>query len=350
MGNPSVSTAYADPELMALKISMTPPGRRTRMIQFIRRKVLDLRAQRVARAEANAANVRAEVEALRLAAARPAAFRQRGRGLKRNPNAALVTARPGASLRLLNERRARVSNAFAIATALGACARAGSGFLLPLPGAPEDRPSLSIRDGDGGRLLWSATRVAANTRGRGAGRARAARRAARGSPVSATRQSRSRKQRRLPGDPRSPPIWNAAGIRAARSPKDISTLAGSSCPSTCAAACCAFTRAVRLVKAHGARLDRRVPADPRRRRRQRRRPRSSASGYAEGAKIAKRMLGPVGGCASSSTPTKTSRTGSASPKGSRPRSRCAPRAGARSGPGQRLARSARSSRSLASRR
>ena len=63
MGNPSVSTAYADPELMALKISMTPPGRRTRMIRFIGRKVLDLRAQRVARAEANAANVRAEVEA-----------------------------------------------------------------------------------------------------------------------------------------------------------------------------------------------------------------------------------------------------------------------------------------------
>ena len=63
MGGISVSTAYEDPELMALKISMTPPGRRTKMVRFIRRKVLDLRALRVARAEANAAKVRAEVEA-----------------------------------------------------------------------------------------------------------------------------------------------------------------------------------------------------------------------------------------------------------------------------------------------
>ena len=63
MGNISTSTAYEDAELMALKISMTPPGRRTKMVRFIRRKVLDLRAERVARAEANAAQIRAEVEA-----------------------------------------------------------------------------------------------------------------------------------------------------------------------------------------------------------------------------------------------------------------------------------------------
>jgi hypothetical protein len=63
MGGISISTAYEDGELMALKISMTPPGRRTRMVRFVKRKVLDLRAQRVARAEANAANVRAQTEA-----------------------------------------------------------------------------------------------------------------------------------------------------------------------------------------------------------------------------------------------------------------------------------------------
>jgi hypothetical protein len=63
MGDISVSTAYEDPELMALKISMTPPGRRTKRVRFIVREVLALRAQRVARAEANASKVRAEVEA-----------------------------------------------------------------------------------------------------------------------------------------------------------------------------------------------------------------------------------------------------------------------------------------------
>ena len=63
MGDISVSTAYEDPELMALKINMTPPGRRTKRVRFIEREVLALRAERVARAEANAANVRTEIEA-----------------------------------------------------------------------------------------------------------------------------------------------------------------------------------------------------------------------------------------------------------------------------------------------
>jgi hypothetical protein len=63
MGGPSVSTAYADPELMGIKIAMTPPGRRTHMVRWIKREVLALRAERVARAEATAANVRAAVEA-----------------------------------------------------------------------------------------------------------------------------------------------------------------------------------------------------------------------------------------------------------------------------------------------
>lgn len=63
MGGISVSTAYVDAGLMALKIPMTPAQRRTRMVRFIKREVHALRAERVARAEANAATVRAEVEA-----------------------------------------------------------------------------------------------------------------------------------------------------------------------------------------------------------------------------------------------------------------------------------------------
>ena len=63
MGNISVSTAYEDPELQALKINMTPAGRRAHTVRFIRREVYALRAERVARAEANAEMVRSQVEA-----------------------------------------------------------------------------------------------------------------------------------------------------------------------------------------------------------------------------------------------------------------------------------------------
>ncbi|MGY3347733.1 MULTISPECIES: hypothetical protein [unclassified Bradyrhizobium] len=63
MGGISVSTAYEDPELMALKIPMTAPGRRTKRVSFIEREVKALRAERVARAEANAERVRAETVA-----------------------------------------------------------------------------------------------------------------------------------------------------------------------------------------------------------------------------------------------------------------------------------------------
>ena len=63
MGGISVSTAYCDAELMALKIPMTAGKRKTKMVRFIRREILELRAQRVALAEANAANIKAEVEA-----------------------------------------------------------------------------------------------------------------------------------------------------------------------------------------------------------------------------------------------------------------------------------------------
>jgi hypothetical protein len=63
MGGQSVSCAYADPELMALKIPMTPGGRRVKAVRFIRREVLALRAARVARADSNAATIKAEIEA-----------------------------------------------------------------------------------------------------------------------------------------------------------------------------------------------------------------------------------------------------------------------------------------------
>jgi hypothetical protein len=63
MGGISVSTAYADPELMGLKVNMSAGDRRSHLIRFIKREILALRAERVARAEANAANIRAETEA-----------------------------------------------------------------------------------------------------------------------------------------------------------------------------------------------------------------------------------------------------------------------------------------------
>lgn len=63
MGGMSVSTAYSDPELMALKINMTAPGLRSRMVRFIKREIYGLRAQRVARRDAAADAVRTRIEA-----------------------------------------------------------------------------------------------------------------------------------------------------------------------------------------------------------------------------------------------------------------------------------------------
>lgn len=63
LGGMSTATAYTDTQLMALKISMTAEGRRTKSVRFIKREVLALRAQRVERAESNAAKVCAEIEA-----------------------------------------------------------------------------------------------------------------------------------------------------------------------------------------------------------------------------------------------------------------------------------------------
>src|SRR5258708_1588701 len=63
LGGVSTSTAYTDADLMALRINMTAGEARAKRVRWIRREILALRAQRVARAEANAAKVRAEIEA-----------------------------------------------------------------------------------------------------------------------------------------------------------------------------------------------------------------------------------------------------------------------------------------------
>ena len=63
LGGPSKTTCYDDPELMSLKIAMTPPGLRTRIVKFIKREVLALRALRVERAEVNSDSIRAEIVA-----------------------------------------------------------------------------------------------------------------------------------------------------------------------------------------------------------------------------------------------------------------------------------------------
>ena len=62
MGGISISTAYDDPELMALKIDLSATGQNTKIIRFVKRKVLALRAKRVARSEANAAAIRVQIE------------------------------------------------------------------------------------------------------------------------------------------------------------------------------------------------------------------------------------------------------------------------------------------------
>lgn len=63
LGGMAISTAYTDADLMALKISMTAgEGRRSKAIRFIRREILELRARRVERASAKAANVAKAIE------------------------------------------------------------------------------------------------------------------------------------------------------------------------------------------------------------------------------------------------------------------------------------------------
>jgi hypothetical protein len=62
MGGISTSAAYDDPGLMALKIKIGDGTGRQCRVRFIRREILNLRAQRVTRSEANAAGIRAQVE------------------------------------------------------------------------------------------------------------------------------------------------------------------------------------------------------------------------------------------------------------------------------------------------
>ena len=61
MGDPSVSTLYADAEIRALAIPMTAPGRQTKMVRWVRGDILELRRQRIAKARENAEAVRQEV-------------------------------------------------------------------------------------------------------------------------------------------------------------------------------------------------------------------------------------------------------------------------------------------------
>jgi len=61
MGDPSVSTLYADAEIRAFAIPMTAPGRQTKMVRWVRGDILELRGQRIAKARENAEAVRQEV-------------------------------------------------------------------------------------------------------------------------------------------------------------------------------------------------------------------------------------------------------------------------------------------------
>lgn len=63
MGGISTTAVYDDPDLMLLKICLMPENKsaRTRAVRWIAREVLDLRARRIARSEARAAQVHARV-------------------------------------------------------------------------------------------------------------------------------------------------------------------------------------------------------------------------------------------------------------------------------------------------
>src|SRR5262245_4706570 len=65
MGGLSTSAIYEDADLMALKIDVTAGGQRTRVVRWIAREIHELRAQRVARSGARAAQARAQVDARR---------------------------------------------------------------------------------------------------------------------------------------------------------------------------------------------------------------------------------------------------------------------------------------------
>ena len=62
MGGISVSTAYDDPELMALKIKIGGSTGRQARVRFIEREVHELRARRVEASQANADAIRVQTE------------------------------------------------------------------------------------------------------------------------------------------------------------------------------------------------------------------------------------------------------------------------------------------------
>jgi hypothetical protein len=61
LGNVSTSSLYADPEVRALAIPLTEPGKRVKLVRWLRREILELRDQRIARARENSEAVRLDV-------------------------------------------------------------------------------------------------------------------------------------------------------------------------------------------------------------------------------------------------------------------------------------------------
>jgi hypothetical protein len=62
MGNVSISSVYADPDLMRLKVNLMAKDNRSRAVRWIAREIHELRARRVARSEERGANVEAQIE------------------------------------------------------------------------------------------------------------------------------------------------------------------------------------------------------------------------------------------------------------------------------------------------
>lgn len=62
MGGISVSSVYDDPDLMRLKVCVTPIAKSPHAVAWIKRGIHELRAQRVARSEAKAAAAQAQIE------------------------------------------------------------------------------------------------------------------------------------------------------------------------------------------------------------------------------------------------------------------------------------------------
>jgi hypothetical protein len=61
LGDPSVSTLYSDPEVRALALPLTEPGKRVKRVRWLRREILELRRRRISKARENAEAVRRDV-------------------------------------------------------------------------------------------------------------------------------------------------------------------------------------------------------------------------------------------------------------------------------------------------